>query len=942
MGLKRTQRRVRLILESLEDRINLAPTLFADVMLPGAGATWDFSRVGAGASPIFADLSGNGSDDIITVSADRQLYAYSYNSTTGQPSIFQHYVLPAGSGQLQSTPVVVSLPGGPAIFVGTSTGMVFGFDARSGAVLPGWPQSVGYQETGYPLFAADTILGHIAAGDLEGTGVPDIVVTSLNALVTAFRPDGSVLWRYSNDDTIFSGVAIADLNADGSLEVVLGGDSTASQYYFAGGRIVCLSAFGRREWIKNTDQVIWSSPSVADLTGTGKLDVIVGTGYFYPGVGNKVYAVDSQGHDLAGWPYITDPNPAIGAQVYSAPAIGDLNGDGFLDVVIADGQGRIHAISGKPGDTVGGVQRALWVVQAFPTPPAGAFLSSPILADINSDGIPDVIMGDTAGILRGFSGVDGSKIFEHVENPSTGHGLEYTNAAAVGQFKPGAGLQLAVVGNTVPNPTTVESPGRMLIFDLDPSTLTPPWGQFRQDASNDAVARPDALPGGFFSDFALLSSLYQGALGRAPVAQDLAIWLPFMRHAPSLRSTISFIVAGSESRDRLITSWYMNYLGRPPEPAALGPNGGYQNAMSAGTTYAALEAGILGSQESFNFAGGTNATWVPFLYQQVLGRPPGNGEAAPWINYLNANPNNRGQVAQIFFQSNEARVRLITGWYHAFGNVTPPVDSQAALILDLGRGKTEEQCLIDVLNSFGDYVTTQQEGSWLRAIYMQVLHRPITPGESIGWLVAFQNGSTFFSIAKAILESDEYLNDLVTGWFQSYLQRTPGTTEANSYVSALKAGTPRVTLIAGIISSSEYFATRAGNDLTNFITQVAQDLQGHPPDSTEIAFWQARQAQVGDTRTFMPQFILSGQYSGEYFKLTLTQWYYAYLARYPQTPTYQGRILTATSPFGAQSFVDAWENGANPEDLQAAILSSTEYLQLARQKAFWLGDRWRQ
>ena len=101
---------LRLSIELLEDRVNPSPVLFADVLLPGAGAVWDYSRASGAASPKFVDLNGDGNLELLTVSADQQMYAYSYNAGSGQPTLMRHYTMPAGAGQLESTPVIADLP----------------------------------------------------------------------------------------------------------------------------------------------------------------------------------------------------------------------------------------------------------------------------------------------------------------------------------------------------------------------------------------------------------------------------------------------------------------------------------------------------------------------------------------------------------------------------------------------------------------------------------------------------------------------------------------------------------------------------------------------------------------------------------------------------------------------------------------------------------------
>lgn len=130
--------------------------------------------------------------------------------------------------------------------------------------------------------------------------------------------------------------------------------------------------------------MVWSSPAIADLNGDGRLDVVVGTGNMPLPGGQRVYAFDRNGNALAGWPV------TVGGKVMASPAIGDLDGDGALDVVTVADDGRIYAHNRTGGLLPGWPQCAANDRNACPGVPLHG---SAVMGDVDGDGAQEVVFG---------------------------------------------------------------------------------------------------------------------------------------------------------------------------------------------------------------------------------------------------------------------------------------------------------------------------------------------------------------------------------------------------------------------------------------------------------------------------------------------------------------------------------------------------------------------
>ncbi len=207
-----------------------------------------------------------------------------------------------------------------------------------------------------------------AIGDVDGDGDPDVVFGSNDHRTYALDgATGTLLWSFKTMGMVRSAPAIGDVDGDGDSDVVFGSDDNRT-YALDG-------ATGTLLWSSELGGVATTPPSIGDIDGDGDLDVVIGAS------DDNTYAMEGRTGELS-WSNRTIPWPYHGI-VRSSYALGDVNGNGIIDVVAVAMNGVV-VIDGATGNRL---WHKIWSVYTW-----GASVS-PNLADVDGDGELDIIMG---------------------------------------------------------------------------------------------------------------------------------------------------------------------------------------------------------------------------------------------------------------------------------------------------------------------------------------------------------------------------------------------------------------------------------------------------------------------------------------------------------------------------------------------------------------------
>ena len=303
----------------------------------------------------------------------------------------------------------------------------------------------------------------VVVGDFNGGGILDLAVANLNNGVSILlgKGDGSFQAPRTIPGALFGDLAVGDFNGDGHLDLASG----------AYGAITILLGNGDGTFEAPVFYAASYGPSsfvaVGDLNGDGHPDLAVansngGTVSILLGKGDGSFQA------ARGYP----PDSF-------ALAVADVNGDGIADVVVTNGDLGVGTVSVFLGKSDGTLQAA----QDYAA--GSSFPVAVVIADMNGDGIPDLVIGSvdafpfgngTLSILLG----NGDGSFQPPQSFPAGLGLR---CLAVGDFNGDGKLDVVtanfVLGGHLPNPVVLEKDVRVFLGNGDGSV---------QAGQTDAVA----------------------------------------------------------------------------------------------------------------------------------------------------------------------------------------------------------------------------------------------------------------------------------------------------------------------------------------------------------------------------------------------------------------------------------------------------------------------
>jgi len=345
--------------------------------------------------------------------------------------------------------------GGALVYHGSSMGLL---------QTPGWSAEGNQNEA---VFGSKVS----TAGDINGDGYSDVIVSALwydndgvdQGKVFVYKGSSAGLsnspsWteegNQSNSSFGNSVSCAGDVNGDGYSDVIISdhtydnGEINEGKAFLYHGSVSGLSSSPNWTFEGNLANAYfgWGASAAGDVNGDGYSDIIVGAPY-YSGQG-RVYVFHGSTTGIHLTPnLIIESDQAYSEFGESVSTAGDVNGDGYSDIIIgsclySNGEFKEGKAFVHLGSAAGMTSNSYWVAESN-QPEAEFGISVSTAGDVNGDGYSDIIAG---AFYYDNGQTDEGKSFVYHGSPS-GLSLNYNWSVESNQTAARLGLTVSSAGD---------------------------------------------------------------------------------------------------------------------------------------------------------------------------------------------------------------------------------------------------------------------------------------------------------------------------------------------------------------------------------------------------------------------------------------------------------------------------------------------------------------
>jgi len=334
---------------------------------------------------VAGDIAGDSRLEVVCAADNKRLYAYTPAGTT-VPGF------PVSTGdRITATPVLFDLDhdGKKEIIVGSTDGMLYVWKGNAQS-YPGFPKRLEYRPGSAPL----EIRAAVALTDLVN---PQIVVLCSDGTVFLLNSDGTIAPGFPKGVGIgslytYAAPVVGDLDRDGNKEIAV---------VVSGGldyKVVILDLSGNIRYQSRAEIrfPFYGTPALADINQDGYLEILLTSK-------NCVYAFNRTGTLVSNYPFAQESTYQVTEVAgnwlitydkdflfSSSPVVADLDGDGVLDVIVGSPRYGVLAFNGLTGRQL-----------AFsPLSTLGSVSPTPLVCDVDGDGRIELATGSDDGLFR--------------------------------------------------------------------------------------------------------------------------------------------------------------------------------------------------------------------------------------------------------------------------------------------------------------------------------------------------------------------------------------------------------------------------------------------------------------------------------------------------------------------------------------------------------------